>query len=36
MDKELYAAQIYMERIASLKSTPPLPDWDRAFTMKEK
>jgi adenylate cyclase len=36
MDKELYAAQIYMERIAKLKSTPPPPDWDGAFTMKEK
>jgi adenylate cyclase len=36
MDKELYAAQLYMERIAKLKSTPPPPDWDGAFTMKEK
>ena len=36
MDKGVYAAQIYMERIASLKSNPPSPDWDGAFTMKEK
>jgi adenylate cyclase len=36
MDKGLYAAQLYVERIASLKSTPPPPDWDGAFTMKEK
>ncbi len=36
MDKGVYAAQIYMERIASLKSNPPPPDWDGAFTMKEK
>jgi adenylate cyclase len=36
MDKGLYAAQLYMERIASLQSDPPPPDWDGAFTMKEK
>jgi hypothetical protein len=36
MDKGLYAAQVYMDRIASLKSNPPSPDWDGAFTMKEK
>jgi adenylate cyclase len=36
MDKKLYAALIYMERIASLKSNPPPPDWDGTFTMKEK
>lgn len=36
MDKGLYAAQLYLERIASLKSNPPPPDWDGAFTMKEK
>jgi len=36
MDKGLYAAQLYLERIASLKSNPSPPDWDGAFTMKEK
>jgi adenylate cyclase len=36
MDKGLYAAQLYLERIANLKSNPPPPDWDGAFTMKEK
>jgi adenylate cyclase len=36
MDKGLYAARLYMERIAVLKSDPPPPDWDGSFTMKEK
>ncbi len=36
MDKGLYAAQLYLERIASLKSNPPSPDWDGSFTMKDK
>jgi len=36
MDRGLYAAQLYMERIASLKSNPPPPDWDGVCTMKEK
>jgi adenylate cyclase len=36
MDKGLYAARLYMERITGLKSNPPPPDWDGAFTMKEK
>ena len=36
MDKGLYAARLYMERIASLKSNPPPPDWDGTSTMKEK
>jgi adenylate cyclase len=36
MDKGIYAAQVYLERIALLKSNPPPPDWDCAFTMKEK
>jgi len=36
MDKGLYAARLYMERITGLKSNPPPPDWDGSFTMKEK
>jgi len=36
MDKGVYAAQIYMERIAGLKSSPPPPDWDGVCIMKEK
>jgi len=36
MDKGLYAARLYMERIASLKSTPPPADWDGVCIMKEK
>ena len=36
MDQQLYAARLYMERIASLKSNPPPHDWDGVFTMKEK
>jgi adenylate cyclase len=36
LDKGLYAARLYMERIASLKSNPPPPDWDGTSTMKEK
>jgi adenylate cyclase len=36
IDRGVYAAQLYMERIASLKSNPPPPDWDGSFTMKEK
>ena len=36
MDRGLYAAQLYMERIAGLKSNPPPPDWDGVCTMKEK
>lgn len=36
MDKELYAARLYLERIARLKSNPPPPDWDGTYTMKEK
>jgi adenylate cyclase len=36
IDRGVYAARLYMERIASLKSNPPPPDWDGTFTMKEK
>ena len=36
MDKEVYAAQFYMERIADLKSNPPPCDWDGVWIMKEK
>jgi adenylate cyclase len=36
MDRGLHAAQLYMERIAALKSSPPPPNWDGVFTMKEK
>jgi hypothetical protein len=35
-DKGVYAAQLYMERIAALKSSPPPPEWDGICTMKEK
>ena len=36
MDGEVYAAQLYTERIVSLKADPPSPDWDGVSIMREK
>ncbi len=33
-DKELY--EVYLNRISSLRQTPPGPDWDGAYTSQEK
>jgi adenylate cyclase len=36
MEKNIRAAELYIERSSNLKSNPPLPDWDGVFTMKTK
>jgi len=36
MEKDIHAAELYIERSSDLKSNPPPPDWDGVFTMKTK
>jgi adenylate cyclase len=36
MEKNIRAAEIYIERSSNLKTNPPPPDWDGVFTMKTK
>jgi adenylate cyclase len=36
LHKDLYVAQIYIERCLDLKFSPPPPDWDCCFTMTTK
>ncbi|MBN1850272.1 MAG: adenylate/guanylate cyclase domain-containing protein [Deltaproteobacteria bacterium] len=36
MDRNNYAAKLYIARSNNLKLTPPGPDWDGVFTMKTK
>jgi len=36
MNKNIYAAELYIERVNDLKSNPPPADWDGVFTMKTK
>jgi len=36
MNKNIYAAELYIERANDLKSNPPPADWDGVFTIKTK
>ncbi|MFC1867210.1 CHASE2 domain-containing protein [Thermodesulfobacteriota bacterium] len=36
LDKELHAAELYIQRCLDLKMSPPPPDWDGVFSMVTK
>ena len=36
MDKDLYAADLYIQRTLDLKANPPGPDWNGVFVMTTK
>jgi adenylate cyclase len=36
LQKDIYAARIYVQRCLHLKENPPPPDWDGCFTMTTK